>query len=165
MDSSGTTKSGFGTILVYLDGSKEGEAVLPFVEILAQQFGSKIILLSVITVPSAVAVPGGREIEPSTSAGAVDLEIADSYLSRIEELLCEKGFSTECVTVEGDIEESINQYARAFGISLIALSGRKRGLLDRLTSRNSFKDVLSKSGIPVFFFSPLNAPNPLTKKG
>ncbi len=54
-------------ILVCLDGSKLSEAILPLVSELSEQFGSKVVLLNVIVVPTVLADFGETEKESTES--------------------------------------------------------------------------------------------------
>lgn len=146
-------------ILVCLDGSKRGEAILPLVAELAEKFGSKVVLLNVIVVPTVLAGFGKTEIEPTQSTQFSEQEEeANYYLESIARTLREKGLDVECVTVEGTIEESIITYARTYEIGLIALATHCRSGLSRFILGSTTESILRKSGIPVLAICPHDTP-------
>jgi nucleotide-binding universal stress UspA family protein len=150
----------FENILVCLDGSAAGEAIIPHMAALAGRFGSKVVLLKVNILPTLLANLGKAEIEPDDSSESDDSEEDTSYhLERIAGPLRKEGLDVECVTITGPLEESIITFARTFGVGLIAMSTRDRGILSRLVSRSTTDFVLRKSGIPVLAICPDNVPS------
>jgi nucleotide-binding universal stress UspA family protein len=149
----------FENILVCLDGSSLSEAILPLVAELAKKFGSKVVLLNVIIVPTALAGLGKIEIEPAQSAQFSEQEEAvNHYLEGIAETWRENGLDVECVTVAGTIEESIVTYARTYKIDLIALATHGRCGLSRFILGSTVETVLRKSGIPILAIYPDSTP-------
>jgi nucleotide-binding universal stress UspA family protein len=143
------------SVLVCLDGSKLSEAILPLAAELAKQFGSKVVLLNVIVMPTVFADLGKTELEPTQSTQFSEQEKeANYYLESIARTLRDKELDVECVTVEGTIEESIITYARAYGISLIALATHGRSGLSKLILGSTTEFVLRESGIPVLAICP-----------
>jgi nucleotide-binding universal stress UspA family protein len=151
----------FENILVCLDGSAAGEAIIPYAAALAGRFGSKVVLLKVSILPALLAGLGEAEIEPDESSEPDESEEDTScYLERIARFLREEGLDVECVTITGPLEESIITFGRTFGIGLIAMSTHDRGILSRLISGSTTDFVLRKSGIPVLSICPDNIPSP-----
>ena len=144
----------FENILVYLDGSRAGEAILPFVARIASHFDSKVVLLHVLAVPSVFEVPGKLEIEPVNSEEPACSEDANSYMNMIAEVWRKQGMNIECVTVEGAVDESILAYAKKFDISLIALAVNGHGILSRIITARLIDKISMKSGIPALTFCP-----------
>jgi nucleotide-binding universal stress UspA family protein len=145
----------FENILVCLDGSRLSEAILPLVAELAEKFGSKVVLLNVIVVPTSLASFGKAEIEPTQSTQLTEPEEkAYNYLEGVAETCRKKGLDVECVTVAGTIEESIITYAKTYEISLIALATHGRSGLSRFILGSTTETVLRKSGIPVLATCP-----------
>ncbi len=142
-------------ILVCLDGSKLSEAILPLAAELAEQFGSKVVLLNVIVVPTVLAGFGETEIELTQSTRSSEQEEkVDYYLESLAQTLREKGLDVECVTVEGTVEESIITYAKTYEIGLIALTMYGRSGFSRSILGSTTELVLRKSGIPVLAICP-----------
>ena len=142
-------------ILVCLDGSKLSEAILPLAAELAEQFGSKVVLLNVIVVPTVLAGFGETEIEPTQSTRSSEQEEkVDYYLESLAQTLREKGLDVECVTVEGTVGESIITYAKSYEIGLIAIAMYGRSGLRRCILGSTTELVLRKSGIPVLAICP-----------
>jgi nucleotide-binding universal stress UspA family protein len=147
----------FGNILVCLDGSSAGEAIIPYAAALAGQFKSKVVLLKVNVLPALLAGLGETEIEPDDSSEPDNSEEDTSYyLERIAGPLREGGLDVECVIITGPLEESIIAFARIFGVGLIAMSTRDRGIVSRFVSRSTTDFILRKSGIPVLAICPDN---------
>jgi len=103
-------------ILVPLDGSVLAECVLPHVVALGRVFGSKIILLRVITP----ATDEGHVIDPFS--WEMQKAEAISYLQGKKELLNQLMDSVEYQLFEGKAAEKITEYARQENVDLIALS-------------------------------------------
>ena len=55
----------YARIVVALDGSAHAELVLPYVEALAEQFGSSVILLHATTPAEVIATPAAMATMPS----------------------------------------------------------------------------------------------------
>ena len=142
-------------ILVCLDGSKPSEAILPLVIELANKFGSKVVLLNVIVVPTVLAGFGKTVVEPIRSNGLSEQEEPiDHYMESLAKSLGETGLDVKCVTVKGTIEESIVTYAKTYDINLIALATYGRSRLSRFFLGSTAELVLRKSGIPVLAICP-----------
>jgi nucleotide-binding universal stress UspA family protein len=108
----------FAPILVPLDGSLLAECVLPQVIAIGQVFNSKIVLLHVMDKN-----PG------DASAQFIDLlnwqinkTEAKLYLERIADRLEKVGLRTTAIVLEGQVAESISEFARSQAMKLVILS-------------------------------------------
>jgi len=108
----------FAPILVPLDGSLLAECVLPQVIAISQVFNSKIVLLHVMDKN-----PG------DASAQFIDLlnwqinkTEAKLYLERIADRLEKVGLRTTAIVLEGQVAESITEFARSQAMKLVILS-------------------------------------------
>ena len=108
----------FDPILVPLDGSLLAECVLPQVIAISQVFNSKIVLLHVMDKN-----PG------DASAQFIDLlnwqinkTEAKLYLERIADRLEKVGLRTTAIVLEGQVAESITEFARSQAMKLVILS-------------------------------------------
>lgn len=137
-------------ILVCLEGTKSGEAVIPVVTELAAKLHSQLILLHVIAVPSRFAGIGEVELEPYCPTEMLESDEKDvRYLDEVAGLLREKGLEAEVVIVEGAVGESIVACAREYKADLIAMENHNRCKLMRMIN-GSIKDfVQSKIDVPV----------------
>jgi nucleotide-binding universal stress UspA family protein len=111
-------------ILVPLDGSRAGEAVIPAAEALAHALGAEVVLFEVLEpVVGRVGAGGVSYIIPR------DKEIKKAlmaYLDSVGKRLKERGLNTSSVVVSGFPAEQISDYAEANAIDLIAMSSRGR---------------------------------------
>lgn len=145
----------FNKILVCLDGSKLNETILPFVAGLAERFGSKILLLHVLIVPTLLGGLGRAEIDPGWSMEISEYqEKVASYLKSTADPLLERGLDVECIIVEGAVEESIIACAKAYEVGLIALVTHGHSGLSRLVMGSATDSILMKLGAPVLLINP-----------
>lgn len=147
----------YAKVLVPLDGSAQGEAILPHIAELASRLGSEVVLLRVVKSASRAQ----RETRPTMVAGTsptmvdVGLETAQgitnsehdaarSHLARAAAVLRERGITVRSAVAEGDEAGAIAQYAKQHSIDLIVLTGHRRGGLSRFI-RGSFAEEVSRS--------------------
>lgn len=170
----------FKKVLVCLDGSALAEEIIPFA---LEQCHSEteVILLKVITAYITIPPPEsshvltfGRESKPhqihttdigksTTLEPKVGLELreiereqseAKFYLDSIAEKFRPKRLKIKTLTLQGDVGDTILNYAKSSHISLIALTthgkgGLKRGLLGRIA-----QSILKEAEIPVLIVKP-----------
>jgi nucleotide-binding universal stress UspA family protein len=143
-------------ILVCLDGSPVAEEVLPYVEALAEKFGSRLVLLRAVLPLTKVAAL----IEPSIGGVALDPELIEEsietdeqeaarYLEQVAGPLRAKGLQVETVHPDGQAAEVIVDYARSLPADVIALTTHGRSGLSRLVFGSVTHDVLRKAPCPV----------------
>ena len=94
-------------ILVPLDGSQRAEKMLPFVEELAQKFGSQLVLLQVVEPMVTVVAPYdavpiyySEELERRTQE-------AKNYLAGLEKRFTEKGITVKTVVESSPVVSCI----------------------------------------------------------
>src|SRR5262245_32338843 len=124
-------------ILVGLDGSALAERVLPYIQALAERFGSRVILLQA-TLPPQVPI-GTPGLAPDAvmpldlgEIAAEERQAARTYLDELAQRLRAAGLAVETVQPEGDPAAVILDHARAPGADLIAMTTHGRGGLGRL---------------------------------
>ncbi len=145
----------FNKILVCLDGSGPSEQIMPHTKELARQFGSRLILLQVLQVPSSLAAASAQGAE-----GVIEEEMkrlayeAKQYLEGIAAPLRETGLEVETVTIEGSPGDAIVEYAATSGIDLIAIVTHGRKNLGRLVFGSVADHVMRHSSIPVLSKKP-----------
>jgi len=130
----------FDSILVPLDGSLLAECVIPHVVALSQAFKAKTLLLHVLD-----------KNRSSPSAQVVDLlnwqinkTEAKLYLERIADRLQQSGLQTEEIVLEGQVAESITEFAQSQEMKLVILSSHgQSGLRKWGISSNTHKLILS----------------------
>ncbi len=176
----------FTKTLVCLDGSALAEEILPLV--IGQCIGTEkeVVLLKVITAHITIPPPQsthvltfGRTSQPhqihTTDVGKsttlepkVGLELreiereqgeAKAYLSNPAERLRSKNLKIRTVTLQGDVVETILNYAKESHASLIALTTHGNGGLRRGVLGSVAQLILRESDIPVLIVKPKGSPS------
>ena len=123
----------YESILVPLDGSERSEQILPHAAELAEKFGTKLLLLQVITPiyhMESLERPGYAQViledvrEMKTSAS--------TYLKSHKLRLNEQGIGAEFRVVEGQPVEAILAVADEANVDMIAMSSHGRTGLPRV---------------------------------
>jgi len=143
-------------IVVPLDGSKVGEAALPYVEDLVSKLSpevkAEVILLQVIAREIMPAV--GGTAEATTTYVQKQLEEAEKrgmdYLNEIGEALRSKGAMVTAKVAIGDASEEVVKLAEEIDANLIAMSTHGRSGLSRWAFGSVTDKVLRREGrIPI----------------
>jgi len=146
----------FEKILVCLDGSELAEQILPYASEQALHFGSKIVLLQVITIPALVAATAAPGAETALHDYAkTEATKAKTYLRRIGKNLKQKGLKkVESAIVEGTPGPAIVDYANNNEVGLIALASHGHGGLKRMVLGSIADFVIRESGLPILVIKP-----------
>ncbi|MFO8101370.1 MAG: universal stress protein [Dehalococcoidia bacterium] len=150
----------FRSILVPLDGSPLAECVMPYVEQLAQSFGSRVLPVQAVqpvrTPPVPVAsYPAGVALEDHDDDLTETMKAkAGEYIDGREAALREKGIDAAAAVLMGKPYEAIAQYARSNPVGLIVLSthgyvGNRKIPYGSITSK-----ILEGSSQPVLVVRP-----------
>lgn len=123
----------FGRILLPLDGSKAGEAIIAYAAQVARGLGSPLTLFH--------ASGGGRSRGPE-------------YLERTAVSLRAQDLRVETASVRGKPAAEIVRYAEEEGFHLIAMSTRGRSGLNRLAYGSVADRVLHGTETPLLLISP-----------
>ncbi len=123
----------FGRILLPLDGSSPGEAIIPYAAQVARALAAPLTLLHVSG--------GGRSRKPE-------------YLERTAAALRGQGLQVETASVRGRPAAAIVRYAEEKGFHLIAMSTRGRSGLNRLAYGSVADRVLHSTETPLLLISP-----------
>jgi len=136
-------------ILVPLDGSKRAEAILPYVESLADRYEAKVILLQVVE-------PHSQIVNPVTTYPVLDsvrLEEynreAETYLNIRNSRLREKGIRGETSVSYGNIVEEIIDAAEREDVDLVAMASHGRTGLQRVFYGSVAAGVLHRIDRPL----------------
>ncbi len=142
-------------ILLPLDGSKVGEAALPYVEDLVTKFlpelKVEVTLIQVLSSLSHYVVAG----EASARVPYTEQEIeqmkkqASQYLRKAGESLRKKGASTKVKVAVGDPADEIIKAADEINADIIAMSSHGRSGLRRLAFGSVTDKVLRGGNRPV----------------
>jgi nucleotide-binding universal stress UspA family protein len=134
-------------ILVPLDRTPSGEAVLPLVSDFARGAGSTVRLLHVKPVPNNVVSESGRVVAYADQEMARLEAEGSTYLEAITALL--PGVPVERVVRFGDPAREILTEAETFGADFIALTTSGRSWLRHTLSGSTAARIFRKSKVPV----------------
>lgn len=142
-------------ILVPLDGSKLGEAALPYVEELVSRLCPEVkvevtllevvplLVRSVVEVDGSLSVPyTDKQMEPFKQA-------ARNYLNKTGEGLRSKGATVKTKVGVGNAAEEILEVSDEANVSLIAMSTHGRGGISRWAFGSVADKVLHGAKVPV----------------
>ncbi len=135
-------------ILVALDGSRESEQVVPWVQGLALAEGARVILLHVCPVPKLV-VGSGRVVSFVDQEEARLRGEALGYLARVARGVEATGVPVELRVSFGRPDEEILEVAREVKADLIALATHGRSWLGRLLHGSVALRVLRQTRVPL----------------
>ncbi len=145
----------FNKILVCLDGSSLSEQILPYATEVAQRFGSRVILLQVLQIPSSVAAASAQGAESIIEEEMRRLAYeAHQYLEGIAARLRQIGLTVEAVTIEGSPGDAIVDYAATNDVDLITIITHGRKHLGRLVFGSVADHVMRHTSIPVLSKKP-----------
>ena len=145
--------SKFARILCPLDGSKNGEAALPYVESLPITTNAEVVLIQVIT-PHHYDIELGEHY--TSHVGRLTEEYvlhasasAREYLDTIKERLAKLKIVVSCEVEVGSPAKIIVSYAEENDINLIAISTHGRSGISRWLMGSVADKVLHATDIPI----------------
>src|SRR5687767_13928421 len=139
-------------ILVPLDGSALSEEVLSHVESLARSLSATVSLVQVMTPFADVR---RESVDPAMPWWETQVTSGETYLSRVERYLTEKGLTVSHEVIRGEkASDAIIRYAVKEEVGLIALSTSGVGGLSRLVLGTVADEISRKSPISVLVFHP-----------
>lgn len=145
-------------ILVALDGSPEGEAVVPVALAFARALGVGLTLVA--AVATVGTVPGDRaavaQLVPAATAAALDLEeeATAAYLARLAERLRAAGFAARTETGRGDPARTVAEMAARAGPNLLALATHGRAGFDALWAGSVGSRLVARLPGPLLLVHP-----------
>lgn len=144
-------KGTLNKMLLSLDGSKEGEAVIPYVEELASRLNGDVILLHVVPHPSPVyAVPGETVQIPYSQAEVELLKVnAGSYLEKVANALKEKHIKVTFEVKAGNTGNEIIKLADEVHADLVAMSTHGWSGITRWALGSTADKVLNAGNTPL----------------
>jgi nucleotide-binding universal stress UspA family protein len=135
-------------VLVPLDGSDVGEAVMPFILQIAGPLDMAVMLVRVLEPMPPMAVEGTRRFANGDLAEL--RRDAEDYLAPIGAGLRARGVEASWEVRVGRPEKEILAAARCAGADLIAMSTHGRSGVERLLFGSVAEQVLRQAEIPVF---------------
>jgi nucleotide-binding universal stress UspA family protein len=145
----------FGKILVCLDGSSLSEQIVPYATEVARRFGSRVVLLQVLQIPSSLAAASAQGAENVIEEELRRLSYeAHQYLEGIATQMKDKGVTAEVSVIEGTPGDAIVEYASQSGIELIVVATHGRKNIGRLVFGSVADHVMRHTFIPVLSVKP-----------
>jgi nucleotide-binding universal stress UspA family protein len=141
-------------MLVPLDGSEVGEAILHFAEQVAGPLDAEVVLLRVLEPASPVELVASAGVVAPDTFTLRDID-AKRYLSEIERRLSKKGLRVRTRTAFGLPADEILAAAKATSADLIAMATRGRSGLGRALFGSVAESVLRASPVPVLLIRTL----------
>ncbi len=143
-------------ILVPLDGSKVGEAAIPYIERLAQALGAEVVLFQ---AGEPIIVSGGFDdgafyAKPTPQDLDRRKAFGLAYLAGVGKPFTERGLKTSSVLVMGPAADQIMTYSEENAIDLIAMSTHGRSGMGRWVFGSVTDKVLHAGDIPVLVVRP-----------
>ena len=145
-------------VVVPLDGSKESEAVIPYIEELASKLQAKVVLLQVLALSYHVYAGGEVVVTrfPYTEKEMEPLKAkAKDYLEKMGSLLKAKGVITRAEVRIGDAAEEIIQLADEINADVVAMSTHGRSGLSRWAFGSVAGKVLYGGNTPILLVRTL----------
>ena len=151
-------------ILVPLDGSQFADGVIPYVEGLAEEMGSEVILITVnepLQIPDVVRHTAGfDEKKYENELTARSERDVKGYLSKKESALRNKGVKVSSTSILGMPAQTILQYAEDNSVSLIALSTHGFSGITKWAYGSVASKIIQSSSKPVLLVrQPLPSSN------
>lgn len=150
----------FEKVLVCLDNSPEAEEILPYIYSEGRSF-SKIVFLTVVHQPGItlpIGIPGENIGTVQTKTMLNDfkrrLDEAPGYLEEKAKPLHEQGIDVETVVLEGNPTESIVNYIKENGITLLALSTHGHSGFREIALGSTAEYLLRNASIPLMLVTP-----------
>jgi len=141
----------YHTILVPLDGSKRAERILPYVEELALNFGSKVIFMQVVEINFAYTSPYSYGTDAGLEKAEREKirEEAESYLGGLQGEFREKGIQAVFSVAEGSVVRTIIDVAERECADLIAMASHGHTGLARVFYGSVAAGVLQQVDRPL----------------
>jgi nucleotide-binding universal stress UspA family protein len=144
-------KGALNKVLVPLDGSKESEAVIPYIEDLASRLGAEVTFLQVVAVLYHVYVSGDAPAQvPYTEEEMKPLKAsAKSYLEKVSSGLKGKGVTTKHEVRVGGAGHEIIKLADEINADVVAMSTHGRSGVGRWVFGSVAEKVVRSGNTPV----------------
>jgi nucleotide-binding universal stress UspA family protein len=144
--------------LITLDGSKESEAILPYVEELGSKIGGEVVILAVVTrATRPITTPGAPYLAHSFEAASAftqdEMEKnkaeAEAYMGKVCSAFEGKGIKTTCEVRFGAPAEQILKFASEMNPHIVMLATHGRSPLGRATIGSTADKLLHEGNTPL----------------
>jgi len=148
-------------VLVPLDGSKEAEAVVPYIEELAAKLGAEVVLLLVVPMGYHTLTAEGYEyaVYPENQM-ASDKAFAKDYLDKVCARLKKSGVVAISEVKFGPTADEIIDFADKTGADLVAMSTHGRSGIGRWVFGSVAERVLHDGHTPLLL---VRSPGAITR--
>ena len=145
-----------GKVLVPLDGSKESEAVIPYVQELASKLDGEVVLFLVAapTYPAYILPSEPVPVPVSKEEMERVRSKAKEYLEKVGSALKGKGIKTKSEVGFGSAADEIIKFADEIDADLVAMSTHGRSGLSRWAYGSVADKVLHGVTSPIFLVRP-----------
>ena len=143
--------------LVPLDGSKESETVIPYVEELASKLKAEVVLLHVTAPAYPIYIMPAEPVQIPFSEEELQLvkSKAKVYLEEVGSALKGKGIKTEYEVGFGSAADEIIKFAEEIDADLVAISTHGRSGISRWAFGSTADKVLHAGNTPVLLVRAL----------
>jgi nucleotide-binding universal stress UspA family protein len=146
-------------LLVALDGSKESEAVIPYIEELASKLQAEVILLQVIAPDYHIYAAGGPEYGVYAEQQIESMKkFARDYLEEIITGLKQREVTAKAEIVLGTAAETIINFADQTNASLVAMTTHGRSGVSRWAIGSVAERVMRAGNTPLLLVRSPGAP-------
>jgi len=138
-------------VIIPLDGSKEGEAVIPYIAEIASNTDAEVTLLHVMASIHPVYSIPGETVQMPYALDELQLlrEKAEVYLKKLVPIFEDKGVNVKCEVVTGATANEIIRYAEDAEADLVAMSTHGRAGITRWALGSTTDKVLRAGTTPV----------------
>ena len=137
-------------ILLPLDGSEAGEAVIPHIKELKSRLGAEVTLLEVVPAGRHIRTVGGLDhiLYPEQQVEAFKAE-AREYLDKVAKRLQKSKGEVKVEIRVGDVAREIMKFSEENDVSLIAISSHGHSGMTKWVFGSTAQKVIQTSNIPV----------------
>ncbi|HET6485527.1 MAG TPA: universal stress protein [Spirochaetia bacterium] len=148
----------YGKILVPLDGSERAEKILPYVEDIARQFKSEVLLLLVIEAVPEPLGPGRASLPAQPDEHDPVLRSSRAYLMGIHDSLSRIGVASSIHVLSGNVVASIVELASREEVYMVAMASHGRSGLARVYYGSVADGVLHQIDRPLLLVRSVSPP-------
>jgi len=141
-------------VLVPLDGSKEGEAVISYVEDLASRLKAEVILLKVLSISPGIMDEGYGYLSYTEKQMESDRAYARTYFEKVGSRLKQKGIMVTSEVKFGMAAEEIIKLADKMNVDVVAMSTHGRSGVRRWVFGSVADKVLREGDTPLLLVRP-----------
>jgi nucleotide-binding universal stress UspA family protein len=137
-------------ILVTLDGSKQSEVVIPYIEELASRLKAEVIVLQVVAPDYHIYTGGSQEYGIYSEQQMESVKaFSRDYLEEVVARLKQKGVTAQSEVRFGTAADEIIKFADAIDVSIVTMSTHGRSGVSRWALGSVAERVLRAGNTPL----------------